>query len=201
MLSSHLMVSEHYYHCGLINVCNNNIDRPAYLLNLKFWVNKSIYNMLSLSFRWLQCVHRNIIDDGTYDNMSWAAYHASLLPSRDLSPAILHLLPLFPDESKSAAIRHSSFDGCHSAFCARSSSRTSVCYHLWSTPLRHRQRDSMDMTSKSRRRLLCPYLKRTTYWNYRPTDIADWLEASGWIEAIVPAKVASTGTAQSFLKA
>ena len=31
--------------------------------------------------------------------------------------------------------------------------------------------------------------------------IGDWLEDSGWVEALVQAKVASTGTAQSFLKA
>ena len=31
--------------------------------------------------------------------------------------------------------------------------------------------------------------------------IGDWLEDSGWVEALVQAKVASTGTADSFLKA
>ena len=31
--------------------------------------------------------------------------------------------------------------------------------------------------------------------------IGDWLEDSGWVEALVQAKVASAGTADSFLKA
>ena len=31
--------------------------------------------------------------------------------------------------------------------------------------------------------------------------IGDWLEESGWVEALVHTKVASTGTAESFLKA
>ena len=31
--------------------------------------------------------------------------------------------------------------------------------------------------------------------------IGDWLEVSGWVEALVQAKVASSGVAESFLKA
>lgn len=63
---------------------------------------------LRTEIRWLQSVHQNIVDASTNYNISWAAYHASLLPPQDPTSAISVIMPLFPDESKSAAmIRHS----------------------------------------------------------------------------------------------
>ena len=41
-------------------------------------------------------------------NISWAAYHADRQPAQDISTSITDVLPLFHEDSKSAAmIRHS----------------------------------------------------------------------------------------------
>ncbi len=43
------------------------------------------------------------------ENISWAAYHSSLQqqPTSKDSVSLISLLPLFPDQAKSAMIRHS----------------------------------------------------------------------------------------------
>ncbi|PIK43222.1 hypothetical protein BSL78_19913 [Apostichopus japonicus] len=64
---------------------------------------------LQEEFRWLEIMEQTYREDINKDsNISWAAYHASQQPVQDRPPAIAALLPLFLEDSKSAAmIKHS----------------------------------------------------------------------------------------------
>ena len=132
-------------------------------------------------------------------NISWAAYHASQQPNEDChTPAITAMLPLFQDDSKSVAMIRHSMDVIKQAVQLNSSQ---VLVITSDQPL--------DAIAKS------------IQWNWQSEYgedhvililgglhiemaglkvIGDWLEDYGWVEAIVQAKIASTGTADSFVK-
>lgn len=118
--------------------------------------------------------------------MSWAAYYVSLLPPRDLTPAISALLPLYPDESKSAAMIRHSMDVIQHSVQEVNPGQVPVItcdqpfYAIvkeiqWTWSASHGEDHFViDMTG----------LK----------IIADWLEASGWTEAIVQTKLGISWT-------
>ena len=148
--------------------------------------------------RFLHAIEQKYLEDVHLNsNISWAAYHANQQPAHNCPPTITAMLPLFLDDSKSVAmIRHT----IKKAVQELNPSQIPVI--------------TLDQPLYTIMKLI--------QWNWPDTYgenhfvtilgglhiemaalnvIGDWLEDSGWVEALVQAKVASAGTAQSFLKA
>lgn len=140
--------------------------------------------------RYLEDVHMD-------SNISWAAYHANQQPVQDCLPTITAMLPLFPDDSKSVAMIRHSMDMIKKAVQELNPTQVPVI--------------TLDQPLYAIAKLI--------QWNWPDTYgekhfitvlgglhiemaslkvIGDWLEDSGWVEALVQA---SAGTAESFLKA
>ena len=133
----------------------------------------------------------------THDsNISWAAYHASQQPNDCHTPAITAMLPLFQDDSKSVAMIRHSMDEIKQAVQELNPSQVPVI--------------TLDRPLHA--------IAKSIQWKWHGEDrfvlilgglhiemaglkvIGDWLEDCGWVEAIVQAKIASEGTADSFVK-
>lgn len=133
-------------------------------------------------------------------NISWAAYHASKQPVQEFTPAITAMLPLFHEESKSFAMIRHSMDVIKQAVQELKPGQVPVI--------------TVDQPLYT--------ISKLIQWNWPESYgenhfiiilgglhiemaglkvIGDWLEDTGWVEALVQAKVASAGTADSFLKA
>ena len=138
---------------------------------------------------------------GTKDNnISWAAYHASQQPACEHIPVISAMLPLFPDDSKSVGMIRHCLDVIRVAIQELNPRQIPVItldqplYSLakkvqWHWPETHGEDQFVISLGGLHIEMCC--LKM----------IGEWLQDNGWVEAIVQAKVASPGTADSFLKA
>ena len=155
---------------------------------------------MCLCFRWLEYVDSNIGRELLGEaNISWAAYHASRLPGQDLTPAISTLLPLFPDSSQSVAMIRHAMDVVKLAVQEVNPGQITVVtldqplYAIakqiqWNWPESHGESQFVIILGGLHIEMCSLKL------------IGDWLEDSGWVEALVQAKVSSPGTADSFVK-
>lgn len=141
------------------------------------------------------------VDEGDSQNISWAAYRANasqlmIQQSTDLSA----LLPLFEETSKSPAmIKHAMsivqknvefLNPGQTAVIAFDQPLFTIAKKIqWNFPLTHGEDKLVIMFGGLHIEMAA--LK----------TIGDWLEDSGWTEALVEAEIASAGTAESFLKA
>ena len=143
--------------------------------------------------RYLEVVHAD-------SNISWAAYHASQQPVQDCPPTITAMLPLFPYDSKSVAMIRHSMDMIKKAVHELNPTQIPVItldqplYSIakmiqWNWPDIHGEKHFVTVLGGLHIEMAALNV------------IGDWLEYSGWIEALVQANVASAGTAESFLKA
>ncbi len=136
-------------------------------------------------------------------NISWAAYHASQQEAQDRSDhlaTITAMLPLFHDDSKSIGMIWHSMGVIKQAVQKLNSAQVPVI--------------TLDQPLYA--------LAKMIQWNWKESHgedkyvimlgglhiemaglkvIGDWLEDSGWVEALVKANVASAGIADSFIKA
>ena len=140
----------------------------------------------------------SIVDSNS--NVSWAAYHASRRSTKEIIPAVTALLPLFPDNSKSAAMIRHSMDVINEAVQEINPGQVPVItldqplYAIakqiqWNWPANYGEKHFIIILGGL-------HIEMTAL-----KVIGDWLEDSGWVEALVQANVASAGTADSFLKA
>lgn len=135
------------------------------------------------------------------ENISWAAYHASLQPPiSESSVALTSLLPLFHDEAKSVAMIRHAMDVVKTAVEILNPGQTPIVtmdqplYAVakqiqWSWPETHGEDHFVVMFGGL-------HVEMTAL-----KTIGDLLEESGWTGALVQAGVATSGTADSFLKA
>ena len=155
------------------------------------------------SCRWLDTVEEKYLCDVDCDsNISWGAYHASQQLVNDSPlplPTITAMLPLFYDDSKSVAMIRHSMHVIKQAVQKLNPSQVPVI--------------TLDQPLYA--------IGKMIQWNWPESYgedhfvlvlgglhiemaglkvIGDWLEDSGWVEALVQAKVASAGTAESFVK-
>ena len=133
-------------------------------------------------------------------NISWAAYHANQQQAQGCPPTITAMLPLFPDDSKSVAMIHHSMDMVKKAVQELNPTQVPVItldqplYAIakliqWNWPDTYGEKHFITVLGGLHIEMAALNV------------IGDWLEDSGWVEALVQAKVASAGTAESFLKA
>lgn len=157
-------------------------------------------------FEWLEDVKETVSNDGQglpqKKCISWSAYHSNRSGKEDTNtePAISSLLPLFPDQAKSAAMI------CHSLniikacvdhlnngqipVVAMDQPLYAVAKQIqWNFPERYGERRFVIMFGGLH--IEMAFLKA----------MGGWLEGSGWTTALTEANVASAGTADSFLKA
>ena len=151
--------------------------------------------------RWLKTVEQSYLHevDGN-SNISWAAYHANQQPTQDNPPSITAMLPLFHEDSKSVAMIRHSMDVIKQAVQELNPAQVPVItldqplYTIakriqWNWPGNYGENHFVIVLGGLH--IEMAGLK----------VIGDWLEGCGWVEALVQAKVASAGTADSFLKA
>lgn len=140
-------------------------------------------------------VHKTISSN---ENLSWAAYNANLR-SKVAYPAITALLPLFREAAHSSAmIKH----GMKSVKCAvkllNSDQIPVITFDqpLYAIAKLLQWREPLTFGENQFIILLGGLHIEMAAWK----TIGDWLEGSGWTDALVDSKVASVGTADSFLK-
>ena len=152
--------------------------------------------------KWLNHVKDELEKENTEDmKLSWAAYHASQLEQNEQSiPDITSLLPLFKEEAKLAAMIRHSFIVVKNAVRHLNPGQIPIIafdqplYALtkliqWYWPDAYGEDKALVMFGGL-------HVEMTAL-----KAIGKWLEGSGWTSALVQANVASSGTADSFLKA
>ena len=123
-----------------------------------------------------------------------------LVETKEIMPALTALLPLFPDHSKSVAMIRHSMDVINKAVQEINPGQVPVItldqplYAIaktiqWNWPANYGEKHFIIILGGLHIEMAAQNV------------IGDWLEDSGWVEALVKSKVASAGTADSFLKA
>jgi len=152
-------------------------------------------------YRWLSQVEEKYLQNISQDsNISWAAYHASQQPVPSSSlPVTTAMLPLFNEDSKSVAMIRHSMDVIRQAVQKLNSVQVPVItldQPLYATA-KYIQWNWSDNYGED---CFVIILGGLHIEMAGLKVIGDWLEDSGWVEALVQAKVASAGIADSFIK-
>lgn len=133
-------------------------------------------------------------------NISWAAYHASLIAEPDTLPSINAMLPLFAEEASSPSMLRHCFDVIKAAVQYINPGQIPVI--SVDQPLFAKMKQlqwSMDRVYGEDKFVLLLgglHIEMTGY-----KALGHWLEGSGWVEALQEAEIATAGIADSFLKA
>ena len=150
---------------------------------------------------WLRHVE-NLREDemSSESNISWAAYHASLLPEPDILPSINAMLPLFAKEASSPPMLRHCFEVIHAAVQYANPGQTPVITvdQPLFAKMKHLQWSMDNLYGEDKFVLLLGGLHTEMTAN---KVLGQWLEGSGWVEAIQEADIATPGIAESFLKA
>ena len=152
--------------------------------------------------RWLTHVRETIRKDELDANeaISWAAYHARLQPEPEFMPSISALLPLFTEESKSVAMMRHSLDIVKKAVEHLNHGQKPVVAFdqplftlakqiQWCWPERYGEGHFVIMLGGLHTEMAVLRC------------LGHWLDGSGWTNALTQAQIASSGVADSFLKA
>ena len=133
------------------------------------------------------------------ESFSWEAYHSNV-HGVDYPVAIFSLLPLLPDQAKSFAMIRHSMDVIKLA--VYSLNPTQVPVIAMDQPLfavaKQIQWNWPDVYGE--RHFVFIFGGLHIEMNFLKV-LSQWLDGTGWISALIEAKVASPGTAESFIKA
>ena len=151
---------------------------------------------------WLETVKSHLDDENSNSNtvISWAAYHSVNQQSSSHLPAVSALLPLFPDNAKSVAIIAHAMDVIKS--CVHHLNPRQVPVIALDQPL-HTVAEQIQWNFKEK------YEEDKSVIMFGGLHIemgflkliGTWLDGSGWTTALVDANIASSGTAELFIKA
>ena len=134
------------------------------------------------------------------DAMTWSSYHASLVDDNIVVPCLSQLMPLFYEKAATAAMVKHGMTVQQKAIQYLNPGQIAVTafdaplYALakfvqWKWPATHGEDKHIVMLGGLHIEM--------AIWN----TVGDYLEGSGWTTALTQANVASTGTADSFLRA
>ena len=150
---------------------------------------------------WLKYV-REVLESqhDTFNNISWAAYHASHQPSQSHAICPTALLPLFLESAHTVAMIKHSFHVVKSAIEHLNPGQTPViafdqplyalAKHIqWKWPENYGEDKFVIMFGGLHIEMAA--LK----------TLGDWLKGSGWVQALVQANITTPGIADSFLQA
>ena len=160
---------------------------------------------MKTEYRWLEQVETTVTSDALLrgdENVSWAAHHASnhsIVEEPECSTALTALLPLFYDQANSVAMIRHSMDVIKAAVNTLNPGQIPVItvdqplYTLakqiqWRWPETHGEEHFVIVFGGLHIEMAA--LK----------TLGNLLDGSGWTGALVRARVATTGTADSFLK-
>ena len=153
-------------------------------------------------FDWLRHVQEAVND--TYDgrlNISWSAFHADREPEKqDSLTSLTALLPLFEEQSKSVAMIRHSLNMIKASVDKLNPGQTPVVafdqqlYAIakqvqWNWPNLYGEDKLVIMFGGL-------HIEMAAF-----KVLGEWLEGSGWTHALTQAEIASSGLADSFLKA
>lgn len=162
--------------------------------------------MIAEESNWLECASNTVNNpsdntEDTFQNVSWAAYHSTNeQPSQSSTSLVSALLPLFPDEAKSAAMIKHALDVIKSSTNYLNPGQVPVVamdqpLYALAKQIQWKWKDLYGDTKFvimfGGLHIEMAFLKL----------LGGWLDGSGWTTALVEADVASAGTADSFLKA
>ena len=136
----------------------------------------------------------------TYNEVSWSGYHASLQEPNDILLTPTALLPLFKESAHTVAMIRHSMDVVRNAVEHLNPDQTPVITFdqplfalgkqiQWKWPDQYGEDNLVVMFGGLHIELAA--LK----------TLGNWLEGSGWVEALVQAEIATTGKADSYLRA
>ena len=148
--------------------------------------------------RWLEHVREHIENKTTAsraENISWAAYHAHNLSQSARPMSVTALLPLFHESAHTG--HDKTLNGCHFECCAAHKSWANSCHRRYQ-PLFAIAKKWPEKYGEDKFVILFEGLHIELA---ALKTAGDWLEGSGWVEALVQAGIASAGTADSFLRA
>ena len=146
----------------------------------------------------IELLSKNILVKGDY--LSWAAYHASLDTNALDYPALIALLPLFHEKAATLSMVKHGMDVLKSITAHLNPGQIPIMafdqplfalakFVQWSWPESYGEKHFIAMFGGLHIEM--------ALWN----TIGDLLESSGWTSALCEADVASSGVADSFLKA
>ena len=127
------------------------------------------------------------------DWISWSAYHAHIQQAVIPPAALNSLLPLFLDNAYSVAMIKHSTEVINAAVQHLNPGQVTVI-----AADQRGQANTVDMAKYTRRRL--PFRKQMPSL-FVIQLLGNWVEDSGWTSDLTQAKIASSGTADSFISA
>ena len=150
---------------------------------------------------WLRHAQEKVEDafDGSL-NISWSAFHADRESEKDMLPSLTALLPQFEEQSKSVAMSRHSMNIIKASVDMLNPGQTPVV--AFDQPLyaiaKQIQKNWPDLYGKDKVVIMFGglHIEIAAF-----KVLGEWLEASVWTYALTQADVASSGTADSFLKA
>ena len=133
-------------------------------------------------------------------NILWSSFHADQESDKDVLPSLTALLPLFEEQSKSVAMIRHSMNMIKASVDMLNPGQTPVIafdqplYAIakqiqWNWPELYGEDKFVIMFGRL-------HIEMAAF-----KVLGEWLEASGWTHALTQADIASSGTADSFLKA
>ncbi len=150
-------------------------------------------------YRWLNSVKRTLENDTADAWISWSAYHADAQRAV-IPPAAIHaLLPLFIDSAHSVSMLRHSMDITKAAVQYLNPGQVPILTAdqplfailkeiQWTWPVTHGEDCFIIMFGGLHIEMAMMKV------------LGDWLEESGWTNALVQADIASSGTADSFIR-
>ena len=152
------------------------------------------------NYRWLKKVRATVSSENQepVSDITWGAYHASRSVEKEITPAIVSLLPLFPDDSKSAAmIKHG----------MSTIKKTTEVVNPGQVPVMAADQPLYAIAKQVQWQFPESHGEFVIMLGSLHVEMAfqkvlgQWLEGSGWVESLIDSGVASHGRADSFLKA
>ena len=153
-------------------------------------------------YEWLEEVRASTKSDLYHGEkpITWSGYHASFQTELSFTPAITSLFPLFPDEAKSVAMIRHAMNVIKTAIQFLNPGQIPVIavdqplYSIakqiqWNVPDTHGEQHFVFMLGGLHIEMAILSV------------LGDWLEDSGWVNAVVEANIATAGVAKSILKA
>jgi len=179
---------------------SNDVYVPLTAGNLTSSCN-TLSKEMEKEYDWLSHVENLHADEiSSESNISWAAYHASLIAEPDILPSINAMLPLFAEEASTLSMLRHCFEVIQAA--VQHVNPGQILVICVDQPLFAKMKQlqwSMDrLYGEDKFVILLGGLHTEMTCN---KVFGHWLEGSGWVEALQEAKLATPGIVESFLKA
>jgi hypothetical protein len=192
-----------HFYTDVPHVTSSVKNQPVPATSVTSLSREGLKQHAEVEYRWLdhtrQVLDKSASETETFENTSWAAYHASQQPPEDHAICPSALLPLFLESAHTVAMIKHSMDVIWNAVEHLNPGQTPVIafdqplYALakqiqWKWPEKYGEDKFVIMFGGLHIEMAA--LK----------TIGDWLQGSGWVQALVHVDITTPGTADSFLQ-